>query len=181
MTNEIWSKVSQDDYNKILEAKNKEYNRHDDFDNYIHIISFYARVRDFDRKLDGTPEVKAPETTCVKSYKLTFGKNKNLAFTESTKVVSGHQHHNGKRVTLLYQGLGAFTFQLKDALSLLNRSLWQGKYQSDQTFNCQLQFNRNGQRVEGSGKTDTDADVHIEVRLEPQDKAHWIGYYEQGD
>ena len=56
----------------------------------MQIISFYARVRDYDRKLDGTPEVKAPETTCVKSYKLTFGKNKNLAFTESTKVVSGH-------------------------------------------------------------------------------------------
>ena len=66
-----------------------------------------------------------------KAYKLTFGKNKNLAFTESTKVVSAHTHNSGKRVTLLYHGLGSFTFELKKAISLLQKSSWHGKYKND--------------------------------------------------
>ena len=125
LTNEMWSKMTQEEYQSLLESKgSKDFSRHEDYNNYLDVVSFGAQVRDYDRKLDGTPEIKAPQTTSIKSYKLTFGKNKNLASTESSKIVSGHQHHNGKRVTLLYQGLGAFTFHFKDAISLLNKSHW---------------------------------------------------------
>lgn len=126
----------------------------------------------------GASDEKAPEPTSLKQYRLTFNMNKNLAITEGSKVISSYMHQNGKRVTLLYSGLGAYTFQLKDAISLLNKSLWHGKYKNDQTFNCQLQFNRNGLKAEGSGKTDTDADVNVSVALSPKESAHWMGFYE---
>ena len=87
----MWHKMTYEEYQNLLESKgSKDFSRHDDFNDYLNVFSFGAQVRDYDRKLDGTPEIKAPLTTSIKSYKLTFGKNKNLASTESSKIVSGH-------------------------------------------------------------------------------------------
>ena len=56
-------------------------------------------------------------------------------------MVSAHLHCEEKRVTLLYHGLGALTFEFKEAKSLLHMSLWSCKYKESK-FNCQLKFNK---------------------------------------
>ena len=55
----------------------------------------------------------APSIPPLISYKLTFGDNKNLEFTESVKIVESYMHNDDKLITLLYKGLCSFTFSFK--------------------------------------------------------------------
>ena len=55
---------------------------------------------------------KSPSVPTLNSYKLTFNKNKDLSITDGVKVTEAYAHNFGDhtRVTLLYKGLGSFTF-----------------------------------------------------------------------
>ena len=60
----------------------------------------------------------APVLNDTKSYKLFFGENKGLVLADDNKLVEAYLHAKGstkdRRVTLVYRGLGAFTFTLED-------------------------------------------------------------------
>lgn len=77
----------------------------------------------------------------LNSYKLTFGKNKNLEITENVKVVEAYKHKSGhsERITLIYKGLGSFTFSQKKGTSLLEPNEWHGKH-NERDFHVKLQF-----------------------------------------
>ena len=72
---------------------------------------------------------EAPRTDTENDYKLAFGKNKNLEITECSKVCEAHMHNQHCRVTLLYRGLGAYTFRLVESKQLTTLSQWQVYYQ----------------------------------------------------
>ena len=55
----------------------------------------------------------APKTPSLIDYKLKFGVNKNLKIAEEAKVVEAYIHNDNKRLTLLYHGLGSYTFSLR--------------------------------------------------------------------
>ena len=48
----------------------------------------------------------------VLDYKLCFGVNKDFRITEGAKLVEAFMHNEMKRVTLIYHGLGSYTFNL---------------------------------------------------------------------
>ena len=63
-------------------------------------------------------ERESPKISTVNDYKLTFGKNKNQEITESSKVIEAYMHNQNARVTLLYRGIGTFTFRLVESKPL---------------------------------------------------------------
>ena len=69
---------------------------------------------------------RAPEIRPLTDFKLMFGQSADLLITEGTKVVEAHAHEGqqGQLVTLIYQGLGSFTFALKPAVPLAKASNW---------------------------------------------------------
>ena len=133
LTNEVWERGSEE---KLLEMAQKEESRHEKYDSWVWKMRFNAPSSD---DVDSFQEMqqRLPEQTVAQKYKLTFGKNKNLAMTENYKVVSAHLHSEGKRVTLLYNQLGSFTFEFETAKSLDQRSLWAGNYDKD-NVHCHL-------------------------------------------
>lgn len=71
-----------------------------------------------DEEVDTMWERQAPKTQTVNNYKLSFGKNKNQEITASSKVIEAYMHNKNTRVTLLYRGLGTFTFRLVESKPL---------------------------------------------------------------
>ena len=61
----------------------------------------------------GKREEIAPRMPTLTDYKLKYGVNKNLKIAEEAKVVEAFIHNDEKRLTLLYHGLGSYTFLLK--------------------------------------------------------------------
>ena len=91
---------------------------------------------------------------------LTFGSNKDLEITEDVKVVEAIMHNNDERVTLVYHGLGAFTFNLMNAMSLANPSDWVGQYE-ERDFKVPLKFSSSRDLISGKGKDIDDEDMHL--------------------
>ena len=100
----------------------------------------------------------APALPVLREYRVETGKNKNLEMSDSYKVVSAHVHNKQSRVTLIYEGLGSLTFQLKKAISLTNYSQWHGTYK-DESFKCQLKFAKKGLLALGDGTNERCEDV----------------------
>ena len=136
LTNDIWSKMDKLTYKELRDFDGNDFTRHKDFASYFREIAFFARpITTSNRNMSH----KCPDQPFINSHKLTFGKNKDLGITEPYKVVSSYIHHKGKRATLIYHGLGSFTFLFRNAISLIHRSHWRGSYSSDsvsKTFNC---------------------------------------------
>ena len=57
-------------------------------------------------------------------YKCNFGVNKDFKITKQAKVVEAYMHNNDSRLTLIYHGLGSYTFKLKQSLPLEEPSDW---------------------------------------------------------
>ena len=53
--------------------------------------------------------MRAPSYINKETWKLTFGSNKTLEITENFKIIEAYRH-NTNNITLIYKGLGAFTF-----------------------------------------------------------------------
>ena len=60
----------------------------------------------------------------INKYKLNFGLNKNFEITREARVFEGYMHNSNKRVTLLYHGVGAFTFRLLGDRPLTKPNEW---------------------------------------------------------
>ena len=105
LTNEVWTKCTQDEYEQ-QQANNSEYTRHSKYKNFIQKCKFGQAPF---LKIEDDLEVKAvlPEG---RDYKLMLDKLNNLEKTESIKIISAHVHAKRQRVTLVYSGIGAYTF-----------------------------------------------------------------------
>ena len=95
---------------------------------------------------------------------MTFGTNKNLSVAIKSKVVEAHLHNNDERVTLVYLGVGAFTFELGNAKPLNKFALWEGTYKSKK-FSCNVIFTGDGKKIEGSGKDEDGKNLKIKGKL----------------
>lgn len=122
-------------------------------------------------------DLKAPAVPTLNAYRLTFGANKDLEITEKQKVVETHVHNGGQRVTLIYKGLGAFTFNLKKAKSLVEASAWGGEFRG-RSFRAQLAFSPREPLIEGKGTDEDDTPVSVRINLRRADSTNWSGYYE---
>lgn len=112
------------------------------------------------------------------SYRLKFGNNKNLEITESQKVVEAHLHNKGNRVTLIYKGLGSFTFNLKKAKSIVEPSTWNGVYLDVRDYKVQLGYDPKTHIIEGKGVDENEIPVTVSVALQKEDVYNWTGHYE---
>ena len=89
LTNEVWTYLKEDDYEKLKEENPDDFTRHWEFDSYIWRIKYDTDP--YGDELDDRL-IKAPEVPTVNSYKLTFGNNKTLEITEGTKLVEAYMH-----------------------------------------------------------------------------------------
>ena len=83
-------------------------------------------------------------------------------------------------MTMVYSGLGALTFELKQATSLTQENLWVFKY-NDHTFNCTLRFSTKGDKIFGRGNDENENEVTIDGFLTPKKKTNWSGYFETNE
>lgn len=117
----------------------------------------------------------------MRSYKLSFGINKGLEITEGVTIVEGYMHFDPNsdtdRVTLIYKGLGSFTFTLKKATSLALPNQWHGEYLK-RRFQTTLTYSAKTKVLEGKGLDDNDNNVGVKIVLEPKEEDIWGGYYE---
>lgn len=66
---------------------------------------------------------RAPKYIDKESWKLTFGSNKTLEITENFKIIEAYRH-NKNHITLIYKGLGAFSFITLKAKNLAEENMW---------------------------------------------------------
>ena len=93
LSNTVWAKLTEEEFKDLEES------RHEDFDDQVWKMRFGSATSETNpAKIREQPPLQPK----VKTYKLTFGKNKNLAITENYKMVSAHSHNKAKRVTLIY-------------------------------------------------------------------------------
>lgn len=201
LTNEIWTEentnmernfgvIGDGGDDEILNDDKEEnlQSRHEKHDNYVWKVKFGTSV-DPD-KLRENKDGRALPVNTVNSYKLTFGLNKDLTITEHVKFVEAFSHNKGQRVTLLYKGLGSFTFQMKKAKSIAHKSHWFAKI-DDYEFSTSLKFKyhvnkKYGQQgtvcvATGGGKDENDKPVQVKIEMEDYTSKPWTGYYEKED
>ena len=94
-------------------------------------------------------------------------------------------HNGGKRVTVLFRGRGAWTFNLKQKKSLKRDAKWDGKLRGKQIY-CGIRFEikpnpKDGRRpyfrIKGGG-TDDNKDFVIDSRDVPFDPQEFFGNWE---
>ena len=59
-------------------------------------------------------------------------------------------HNENNRLTLVYPGTGAYTFDLRNEKKLSESALWEGK-KDEKGFTFSLQFSKDGASFEGKG------------------------------
>ena len=69
-------------------------------------------------------------------------------------------HNNDTRVTLIYKGLGSFTFDIKKAVSLVELSEWRGTYQN-RDFQVRLSLDPQNNKIVGEGKDENDVGMTV--------------------
>ena len=73
-------------------------------------------------------------------------------------------HNNDNRVTLIYKGLGSFTFNIKKAVSLVELSEWRGTYHN-RDFSVRLSLDPHRNMIVGEGKDENDVGLCLEINL----------------
>ena len=168
LTNEIWTEITKDEYEMKVE-KEEDFCRHWDYANWIWKASYNAQ---FNPNEISERANKAPSIPTQNSYRLGFGHNKKLEITESVKVVEAHLHNMGKRVTLVYKGLGSFTFDLLTAKQLIEPGDWGGKFEK-RKFHATLRLNLLNNQIEGEGKDEDNKNVSVAVKLNRKNNYSW--------
>ena len=129
--------MTRDEFMIAKEESSLEgFSRHKDYHNYIYKMNYdsSAPLEQLEYRVE-----KAPKATILLGYRLTFGLNNKLDITENVKVVQAFLHNEGKRVTIIYKGLGSYTFVLRDAKALVEASNWKCRYK-DRNFHINLEF-----------------------------------------
>jgi len=183
LTNEIWTKCNYYEYQQAVEAE-ANFSKHWGYFDRVWEIAFMKSPSE--QELADRENI-APEVATINSYRLRFGKNKDFEITRVAKVVEGFMHASldankqiiaGRdRMTVLYQGLGAYTFQLKQSRSLNEMGDWLITYKGNQ-FHCSMAFAKDRSSVSGSGKDNNDKPFKMEIDLRSQESNNWQGYIE---
>ena len=99
-------------HNTTQEDKEDDY--YNNYDFFINVIKFGVNPKNLDDR-----KYKAPIIQKRKEYKVAFGTNNGFELTADPKLVvkisEAFLHNDNKRCTILFRGLGSFTFQLKEA------------------------------------------------------------------
>lgn len=79
-------------------------------------------------------------------------------------------HNNDNRVTLIYKGLGSFTFNINKAVSLVELSEWRGTYynqKNNQNRDFQVQLSLDPQRnmIFGEGKDENGNKLDVDINI----------------
>ena len=190
LTNEIWTEENESSQKEDGEAEDDAKNedqqeervsRHEKYDNYIWRINYGTSI-DPDSYESMGNQSSAIAVQTVNSYKLNFGKNKDLEITESVKLVDAYFHNKGERISLLYKGLGSFTFEMKKAKSVFHQTEWFAKI-DDMEFSAKLQFKykinkKYGQqstvcRATGKGKDENEKMIDIKIEMHDYTSKPW--------
>ena len=110
LSNEIYTEIGAKEFQELQEEE--DFSRHNEFDSYFQKIKYNTCPRILEPENES-----APFMPTLRSYKLSFGINKKLDITEGSKIVEAYMHfdaaENTDRITLIYKGLGSYTFTLK--------------------------------------------------------------------
>lgn len=79
-----------------------------------------------------------------------------------------------KRVTLVYKGLGSFTFDLRTAKQLIEPGDWGGKFEK-RKFHATMRLNLLNNQIEGEGKDEDNKNVSVAVKLNRKNNYSWQG------
>ena len=105
MTNDAWQEWGKQELHNTPAEERLEKTK-----NRVNIVDWGINPpRQID---DFRPDEKAPKLHLKKSYQVYFGTQHNLSEAVKSKVFEAHMHKNDTRLTLLYHGTGAFTFDL---------------------------------------------------------------------
>lgn len=86
LTCEIWTEISREQYDEE-KGKRDKFSRHEDYDDYVWRIAYKTYPERWAEREEQAPQVKK-----LNSYKLSFGKNKDLEITENVKLVEAYFH-----------------------------------------------------------------------------------------
>ena len=140
--------------------EDKEDNYYINYDFFINVIKFGVNPKNLDDR-----KYKAPIIQKRKEFKVAFGTNKGFELTADPKLVvkisEAFLHNDNKRCTILFRGLGSFTFQLKEAKFLKYSAKYDLKIRN-KWISCNLQFDitrdqvpngkKPGFKIRGSGE-----------------------------
>lgn len=72
--------------------------------------------------------VKSGIQETFKNYELNFNNNKDFQITANYKKVSAYPHGDkkNKKITFIFHGLAAFTFEIRDLKTLTEQQEWRG-------------------------------------------------------
>ena len=73
-------------------------------------------------------QVKSGIQETFKNYELNFNNNKDFQITANYKKVSAYPHGDkkNKKITFIFHGLAAFTFEIRDLKTLTEQQEWRG-------------------------------------------------------
>ena len=104
LANEIWQEKDLETMKSWTDEEYlKEYHHENDF--YINVIKFGAPPLSLENRVRQAPKVKIR-----RRFLLSFSNNHNFVIAKDSKVVEAYLHNNNKRCTVLFKGLGTFTF-----------------------------------------------------------------------
>ena len=193
LTNEIWTVLDKEAYEtEVVEAGEENFTRHDEYDNYFWKIRYQTNP-DMDQLDLEYRQERAPQVQTASNFKLTFGLNKDLEITEKAKVVDTILHsdeeNKSQLVTLLYEGLASYTFQLRKAKSLTVPTKWlfngfKHELKIPLRFQPKKHY-KNGNiqhfaQASGVAKDDNDTDVDVRLELDDYRNSIWFGYFDEG-
>ena len=110
ITSEAWTKAERQELLFYNNADSQSL--HADYKSLINVIHWGITPTTENLDVDSR-NAKVPEFVLKRSYYINFGKYQSEEI-ERYKVVEAHLH-NDSRVTVIYCGLGSYTFQLKAA------------------------------------------------------------------
>lgn len=108
----------------------------------------------------------------VSRYKLTFGLNEKLQNTEGSKIVEAYRlrdptKNNQIRITLVYKGYAAYTFDLSEGRNLTDKSTWEGKFDG-KSFSGLLQFRSDNKLIDGDVKFVEEEYKSLAIKIVPE-------------
>ena len=185
LSNRIWTKLDEREYNDLVES-DQDFSRFEHFASGVIEVD-YMQSPIMEGLFDTEPlsRKSAPRVVTHSAYKLKFGLNKNLCLTEGCKVVEAHMHAVDKGpdtklqvdrgLTLVYPGLGAFTFALHEGRSLTEKGDWLVQFDK-QEFRLPIQFNAIKNTASGEGLDEHEKRVTLHLGIERKERCHWEAF-----
>ena len=103
--------------------------------------------------------------------------NKNLSITKEARVFEAYMHNKNQRVTLLYHGVGAFTFRLLNDRPLTKPNEWLLQHDEMQ-YRANMIYDTAKSIMTGEGTDENDETRNIIVEFEQKDSFEWKAWFD---